>query len=153
MWRFEKQKRNRNGSVFVYVLPRCSIGATGVYWCFWMEWAKKQAKTSRFLALECSNFVIQFSCFLCEEVGQVCQFVILCLVAPWDPSKNQEKQVSGHLYATTLDHLRPHTQYKARIKATNDLGDGQASNVIAVRKSGLKVTRLINRKRDSFDLK
>ena len=41
-------------------------------------------------------------------------------------------QIAGHIFSTSLDKLRPFTQYKARIKATNDLGTGNPSNVIAV---------------------
>lgn len=43
-----------------------------------------------------------------------------------------EKQVRGHLYSSLLENLRPYTQYKARIRAANDLGTGDPSNVIVV---------------------
>ena len=65
---------------------------------------------------------------------QLLNLFLFLFSVPWEPSSNRrEKQVSGHLYATLLDNLRPFTQYKARIKATNDLGTGHPSNVIAVR--------------------
>ena len=51
---------------------------------------------------------------------------------PWEPSKSLEKQVRGHLYSSLLENLRPYTQYKARIRAANDLGTGDPSNVIVV---------------------
>ena len=61
-------------------------------------------------------------------VNAFIDFIVVFSVS-WEPSSNRRiKQVSGHLYATLLDKLRPFTQYKARIKATND-----PSNVIAVR--------------------
>ena len=52
---------------------------------------------------------------------------------PWESQESYEKKVAGHLYATAIESLRPFTQYKARIKATNDLGTGPPSTVIAVR--------------------
>ena len=52
---------------------------------------------------------------------------------PWESQEKNEKQVPGHLYATAIENLRPFTQYKARIKATNNLGTGPPSSVIAVK--------------------
>ena len=67
------------------------------------------------------------------DITDLHTFIVVFSVS-WEPSSNRRiKQVSGHLYATLLDKLRPFTQYKARIKATNDLGEGNPSNVIAVR--------------------
>ena len=51
---------------------------------------------------------------------------------PWESPDKSEKQVPGHLYATAIENLRPFTQYKARIKAANDLGTGLPSSVIVV---------------------
>ena len=57
----------------------------------------------------------------------------------------------GHLYSSLLENLRPYTQYKARIRAANDLGTGDPSNVIVVStKMKIPVERNINRKRDTF---
>ena len=56
----------------------------------------------------------------------------------------------GHLYSSLLENLRPYTQYKARIRAANDLGTGDPSNVIVVStKMKIPVERNINRKRDT----
>ena len=57
---------------------------------------------------------------------------------PWESPDKNEKQVPGHLYATAIENLRPFTQYKARIKAANDLGTGLPSSVITVSKINLE---------------
>jgi hypothetical protein len=59
-------------------------------------------------------------------------FAVPLYSVPWDASVSQEK-VLGHLDTATIGNLKPYTQYKARVKATNDLGTGNPSNVIAVR--------------------
>ena len=72
-----------------------------------------------------------YTVFVSRKKNSTFSFLFLFFVVPWEPS-GLEKQVRGHLYSTLLENLRPYTQYKARIRAANDLGTGEPSNVIVV---------------------
>ena len=94
------------------------------------------------------NYNDKTALVLCST--EIVFFLLLFFLVPWEPSKSLEKQVRGHLYSSLLENLRPYTQYKARIRAANDLGTGDPSNVIVVStKMKIPVERNINRKRDT----
>ena len=61
---------------------------------------------------------------------------IIVVSVPWDATTSTASKKStvtgGSSSSTVVENLRPYTQYKARVKATNDLGIGDASNVIVV---------------------
>ena len=144
----------------VKIRKMCNLGKPhwNVFWkIFWMEQTQKSEKkfkkassfslyeivirgTAWALFFHFETFCLEIS--FAQSLWCVYEFLKLFFNVlrdyiffsePWESLEKNEKQVPGHLYATAIENLRPFTQYKARIKATNNLGTGPPSSVIAVK--------------------